>query len=132
MQQDARVELRNVCQYFVTKTGVVQALGGLSFTLQDGEFVSLVGPSGCGKSTCLGLISGLSSPTSGELLVDHVPVVGPNRHVGYMLQKDLPMPWRSILDNVSYGLQIRRVPRKEATARALAGLRRCSGHIMTR
>jgi NitT/TauT family transport system ATP-binding protein len=65
-------------------------------------------------------------------LVDHVPVVGPNRHVGYMLQKDLPMPWRSILDNVSYGLQIRRVPRKEATARALAGLRRCSGHIMTR
>jgi NitT/TauT family transport system ATP-binding protein len=124
VKQDARVELRNVCQYFVTKTGVVQALGGLSFALEDGEFVSLVGPSGCGKSTCLGLISGLSSPTSGELLVDHVAVGGPNRHVGYMLQKDLLMPWRTILDNVSYGLQIRRVPRKEATARALAGLRR--------
>jgi NitT/TauT family transport system ATP-binding protein len=119
-----RVELTNVSQYFVTKTRVVQALSGLSFAIRDGEFVSLVGPSGCGKSTCLGLISGVVSPTSGAVMVDRAAVAGPNRHVGYMLQKDLLMPWRTILENVIYGLQIRRVPRKDAIDRGLAALKR--------
>ena len=119
-----RIEVRNVSQHFVTTDDVVDALANFSFTLRTGEFVSLVGPSGCGKSTALGLISGLLSPSSGEVLVDSVPVKGPSRHVGYMLQKDLLMPWRTILENVMYGLEIRKVPRGPATVRATEALSR--------
>ncbi|MEX2281784.1 MAG: ABC transporter ATP-binding protein [Gemmatimonadota bacterium] len=122
--KNARIELRNVSQYFVTKKDVVHALSELSFKILEGEFVSLVGPSGCGKSTCLGLISGLLAPASGEVLIDAEAVRGPNRHVGYMLQKDLLMPWRTVLENVMYGLEIRRVPKKEAVEKALEGLER--------
>jgi NitT/TauT family transport system ATP-binding protein len=119
-----RIEVDNVSQCFVTNDDVVMALANFSFEVGVGEFVSLVGPSGCGKSTALGLISGLLPPTSGQVFVDRERVQGPNRHVGYMLQKDLLMPWRTILQNVMYGLQIRRVPRREAEAKAHEALRR--------
>src|SRR5882724_5823635 len=92
-----RIELRQVSKYFVADDAVVQALSGLSFSIRDGEFVSLVGPSGCGKSTCLGLIAGLSPTSSGTVLIDDLPVTKPSRHVGYMLQKDLLMPWRNVI-----------------------------------
>jgi len=119
-----RIEFKDVGHYYLTRDDVVRALDGFSFAIQAGEFVSLVGPSGCGKSTALGLISGLIAPTSGHVLVDGEPVNGPNRHVGYMLQKDLLMPWRNILDNVVYGLEIRKVPRADAVQRAHDALRR--------
>jgi NitT/TauT family transport system ATP-binding protein len=119
-----RVELKHVTQHFVTKDDVVVALSDFSFSLREGEFVSLVGPSGCGKSTSLGLIAGVIRPSAGEVLVDNVLVTGPNRHVGYMLQKDLLMPWRTILENVMYGLEIRKVPRAQAVERALEALER--------
>lgn len=119
-----RIEFEDVGHYYVTKDDVVGALDGFSFKLQAGEFVSLVGPSGCGKSTALGLISGLIAPTAGRVFVDGEPVNGPNRRVGYMLQKDLLMPWRNILDNVVYGLEIRKVPRRDAVQRANDALKR--------
>jgi len=121
---DQRIAVRSVSHYFVSKGAVVQALSGFSFELRVGEFASLVGPSGCGKSTALGLISGLLAPTHGEVYVDNQPVRGPNHHVGYMLQKDLLMPWRTILQNVVYGLEIRRVPREEARKRGMDALER--------
>src|SRR5579872_5701781 len=121
---DQRIAVRSVSHYFVSKGAVVQALSGFSFELRVGEFASLVGPSGCGKSTALGLISGLLAPTRGEVLVDNQPVRGPSRHVGYMLQKDLLMPWRTILENVIYGLEIRKMPRREAQKKGLEALAR--------
>lgn len=119
-----RIEFDEIGHYYVTKSDVIRALDRFSFTIRAGEFVSLVGPSGCGKSTALGLISGLIVPTSGRVLVDGETVDGPNRRVGYMLQKDLLMPWRTILDNVVYGLEIRKVPRKVAVQRATDALNR--------
>jgi NitT/TauT family transport system ATP-binding protein len=122
--QSNRVDVRSVSHFFVAKDQVVQALSEFSFQLRVGEFASLVGPSGCGKSTALGLISGLLEPTRGEIFVDNQSVRGPNRHVGYMLQKDLLMPWRTILQNVIYGLEIRKMPLGEAKERGMDALRR--------
>jgi NitT/TauT family transport system ATP-binding protein len=120
----SRIELRRVSKHFVADDAVVHALSDLSFTIRDGEFVSLVGPSGCGKSTCLGLIAGLNPISSGSVIIDDRPVVKPNRHVGYMLQKDLLMPWRTVIMNVIYGLEIQHVPRRDAIARGMTALER--------
>jgi NitT/TauT family transport system ATP-binding protein len=108
---------------FASRASVVTAVQNLSFDVAKGEFVSIVGPSGCGKSTCLGLIAGLEKPTRGEILVDGVVVDGPNRSVGFMLQRDLLMPWRTVLDNVVFGLEIRGVGKTEMRDRAHEYLR---------
>ncbi len=70
------------------------AVSDVSFRVNEGEFVSVVGPSGCGKSTILIMTAGLYQPTAGEVLVSGELVTGPNAHVGFMLQKDLLLPWR--------------------------------------
>jgi ABC-type nitrate/sulfonate/bicarbonate transport system ATPase subunit len=99
-------------------------LDGVDFQVADGEFVSVVGPSGCGKSTLFNLVAGLLRPSSGHILLDGRE---PDRllgRVGYMPQKDLLMPWRTVLDNVTLGLEMGDVPRKEARRRALAQMPR--------
>jgi len=116
------IELQRVSKVFVTTLGVVQAIRDLSFVVNRHEFVSLVGPSGCGKSTCLSLISGLQKPTIGSILLNGEPIQGPNRNVGYMLQKDLLMPWRTVMENVLFGLEIRRVNIFAARSKAEAYL----------
>ena len=100
----------------------VRALDDVSLDVADGEFVALVGPSGCGKSTLLNLIAGLDAPDRGEILVDGRPLSAEQRlaQFGYMPQEDLLFPWRTVLDNVSLGLEVQGVPRPEARRRALA------------
>jgi NitT/TauT family transport system ATP-binding protein len=88
--------------------GVV-AITEVDVRVADGEVVALIGPSGCGKSTLLNLASGLDRPSRGRVFVDGVEVTGPNNHVAFMLQRDLLLPWRSILDNVTFGQEIQRV-----------------------
>lgn len=104
---------------------VLTAVKDISFTVGRGEFVSVVGPSGCGKSTILSMTAGLYRPTKGEVLVSGETVVGPNSHVGFMLQKDLLLPWRTIVKNVEFGLEARGVPAKQRRERAMAELERC-------
>jgi NitT/TauT family transport system ATP-binding protein len=101
------IKLCGVVVKFASRTGVVTALRDLSFDVKRSEFVSLVGPSGCGKSTCLGLVAGLRTPTRGDVFVEGRRVNGPSRNVGFMLQKDLLMPWRTVLENVIFGLELR-------------------------
>jgi NitT/TauT family transport system ATP-binding protein len=101
-----------------------EVLRNCSFEIRRGEFVSIVGPSGCGKTTLFNAIAGLVRPTSGEVLIGGDLVRGPSARVGYMLQKDLLMPWRTALENVTLGLEIRGVPRGEARERGLEHLRR--------
>ena len=96
----------------------VTAVQAMSFTLQHQEFVSIIGPSGCGKSTTLKLISGLDFPAAGEIRVDGNPVTGPSPKVGFMLQKDLLLPWRTVLENVTIGLEMRNVPKAERIEKA--------------
>ena len=102
----------------------LSVLDEVDFHAEEGEFVAIIGPSGCGKSTLLNIIAGLDEPTSGALSLGGAVQDGPSRSygrlgsVGYMHQKDLLMPWRSVLDNAALGLEIRGVPKREAVARA--------------
>jgi NitT/TauT family transport system ATP-binding protein len=116
-----RLEYRNVTMHFARAAGaVLTAIRNVSFSVADGEVVSLIGPSGCGKSTLLNIGSGLMPASEGEALVDGVRVEGPNSHVAFMLQKDLLLPWRDIAANVMFGLEIIGTPLTERRRRAQA------------
>jgi NitT/TauT family transport system ATP-binding protein len=123
----ARLECRHVTRRFVPRRGAepVTAVVDVSFAVEDGEIVALIGPSGCGKSTLLNLAAGLDQPSAGEVLVDGAAVAAPSRHVAIMLQKDLLLPWRTIRDNVGFGLEIHGVAPDQRHARADALLRQC-------
>jgi NitT/TauT family transport system ATP-binding protein len=101
------------------------AVERLSFSVRDGEFVAIVGPSGCGKSTILNLVAGLDRPSDGIVSLGGESVLGPSPHVGFMLQKDLLLPWRSIVHNVEFGLEARTMSAAERRERAMRELRRC-------
>ena len=122
MSAPARLEYRNVTMNFAVGQGLkrVAALIDISFSVQDGEVVSLIGPSGCGKSTLLNIGAGLVAPSAGVAFVDGEPVEGPNAHVAFMLQKDLLLPWRNVAENIMFGVEIRGVPRAERKERAQA------------
>lgn len=114
-----RLEYRCVTMRFA-EAGMttLTAIQDVTFSVLDGEIVSLIGPSGCGKSTLLNIGAGLYAPTEGEAFVDGERVVGPNAHVAFMLQKDLLLPWRTIAENVMFGLEIQRSERAERRRRA--------------
>jgi NitT/TauT family transport system ATP-binding protein len=115
---EAKVELKNVGLRYFGLEGETEALKDISFSVAPGEFVAIIGPSGCGKSTLLSLISGLSAPTEGTVLIDGKPVTGPNRKVGYMLQQDYLFEWRTILENTLLGAEIQGMPMAKARERA--------------
>ena len=98
-------------------------LAGVSLTVAPGEFVSIIGPSGCGKSTLLNIIAGLDQPDAGTVELDEESDEQPARNrlgrIGYMQQKDLLLPWRTVLDNAALGLEIQGIPRRQARRRAL-------------
>lgn len=94
------------------------ALSHASFTAKPGEFLSIIGPSGCGKSTLFNIIAGLDNPTEGDVEINGSSIVGQQGHVGYLLQKDLLLPWRSVLGNVVIGMEIAGVG--QARARSIA------------
>lgn len=97
----------------------VEAIRKVDFELRRGETLAIVGPSGCGKSTLFNAIAGLLRPTRGHVEVGGRRVDDAAGHVGYMLQKDLLLPWRSVLDNVMLGLEIRKTPKSRAREIAL-------------
>jgi NitT/TauT family transport system ATP-binding protein len=116
-----RLEYRNVTMRFSQDSGQsLTAVQGVSITVRDGEVVSLIGPSGCGKSTLLNIGSGLAAPSEGQAFVDGERVEGPNAHVAFMLQKDLLLPWRTVAENVMFGVEIQGVPAAERRRRAQA------------
>ena len=110
--------------------GVAAVVGGASFAIAAGEFVSVVGPTGCGKSTLLNLAAGLLGPSSGRVLVDGKPLTGINRRAGYLFQGESLMPWRSARDNVAAGPEFAGASRAEARAAAETWLGRVglAGH----
>ncbi len=98
---------------YQTLEGETKALDKVSFSIKNGEFVSIVGPSGCGKTTILSLISGLLLPTSGKVIVNGSPVTGRVNDTGYMLQRDQLFDWRTVRQNVALGLEIRKIKTTE-------------------
>lgn len=115
------LKVRDVCLSYHTLSGETPALSHISFDLMPGEFLAVVGPSGCGKSTLLNLIAGLICPECGSITLNGKPVISGSTSVGYMLQKDHLLEWRSIYQNVILGLEIQKelTPEKLANAKEL-------------
>lgn len=119
---DGVIEARDVYKVFVTRSGRRQraflALHGITLSIAQGRFVSLVGPSGCGKSTLLNMVAGLVRPTQGEVQYKSRRVDGVNTDVGYITQDDNLLPWRTLIENVEVALEFRGVPADERRPRA--------------
>jgi NitT/TauT family transport system ATP-binding protein len=113
------IELQSVTKTFASRDREIAALADVSLQIEEHSFVSFVGPSGCGKSTVLNLIAGLAAPTSGSVTYRSSPVAGPNARVGYITQRDLLLPWRTVEQNVALPLELhrRRTPAVERTER---------------
>ena len=118
MSQSPKLRLENLSMVFSTKQGLFTALAPVDIDIPAGKLVSLIGPSGCGKSTIFNIIAGLQSPTTGRVLIDGEDATGMIGQVGYMLQKDMLLPWRTVLDNAVLGMEIRGEPMAKAKARA--------------
>ena len=91
----------------------ILAINDVNFSIKEGEFVSIIGPSGCGKSTLLSLIAGLIPKNSGEIIVEGEKVTGITDKIGYMLQRDCLLEWRTIFSNILFGLEIKGKKNKE-------------------
>jgi NitT/TauT family transport system ATP-binding protein len=121
---EVSLELRQVNVRFAAAGGSYTAVEGVSLAVRRGEFVSIVGPTGSGKSTLLNVAAGLLAPAQGEALVFGERLEGINRHAGYLFQADALMPWKTALENIAVGLEVRGVVRAKAREQARAWLAR--------
>jgi NitT/TauT family transport system ATP-binding protein len=103
---------------FDTAEGAFVAVDGVSFAVRHGEFVSVIGPSGCGKSTLFNIIGGLLGGHEGEVRVGNDLVTEPHPSIGMVFQEESTFPWRTVLENVAFPLEIAGVPRVERSGRA--------------
>jgi ABC-type nitrate/sulfonate/bicarbonate transport system ATPase subunit len=115
----ATIDLQGVSKTFASRRGGVEVLREVDFHADAGEFVSVIGPSGCGKSTLFSLIAGLQQADAGTLTLNDAPLNPDDHPVAYMPQKDLLLPWRSILRNVTLPLQVAGLRKDQAKAKAL-------------
>ena len=109
----AILEIKNVVKKFITEKKEVLAVDNVNFEVRNNEFLSIVGPSGCGKSTILRMIAGLEKPTSGEILIEGRKIEKPDAERGMVFQQYTLLPWRTVLENVGFGLEIKGVPKAE-------------------
>lgn len=107
------LEISNLDYSYHTKAGETKALSGISLEVTKGEFLAVVGPSGCGKSTLLNLIAGLLPVSKGSIAIEGAPVSESKNKIGYMLQKDYLLEWRTTEDNIRLGLEITKQLTKE-------------------
>lgn len=107
------VHLKRLGMAFDSPRGPVEALRSVSLEIRAGEFISVLGPSGCGKSTLIAAISGLSRCTSGGVSVDGIDVKGPGPERAVVFQQHTLLPWKTVMDNVEFGLKLRGIPQAE-------------------
>src|SRR3954465_13454429 len=103
---DPILVVENVVKRFETQDGVLTAVDNVSFTVQPGEFLSVIGPSGCGKSTLFNVIGGLTDGYDGAVRVGGETVRGPHASIGMIFQEESTFPWRTVLDNVAFPLEV--------------------------
>ena len=115
----AKIRVESINKSFNVDGHRQLVLDRIQLSVREGEFVSIIGPSGCGKSTLLNIVAGLDSPDSGTVTVEGAQGVSSLGRVGYMQQKDLLLPWRTVLDNAILGLELHGMPRQQARRRAL-------------
>jgi NitT/TauT family transport system ATP-binding protein len=129
----AQIEVENVTKRFGVGARSVVALQSVNMQVEKGSFVSLCGPSGCGKSTLLSLMLGLQPLSSGEIRINNAIVRGPDKSIGTVFQDSYLMPWRTVLSNVLYPVELRKVRTQDYRERALellelAGIRKFAEH----
>lgn len=118
-ENDTKIVLNNLTQIYYIRTKENEkkqeftALKDFSLSINTGEFIAIVGPSGCGKSTLLDIISGLSKANSGNIIIDGKTVAGPALDRGFVMQGYALFPWRTIRKNVEFGLELKKIPKKE-------------------
>ena len=117
-EASVKLSTKNLTKTFVRGEDELLVLDNINISVRAGEFVSLVGASGCGKTTLLRIVDGLIPPTGGEVLLNGQAVRGPSTDRGFVFQSDSLLPWRTVLDNVTFGLELQRVPKSEAHTRA--------------
>ncbi|MEQ1408318.1 ABC transporter ATP-binding protein [Neorhizobium sp. Rsf11] len=109
-----KISFQNVTKTFnIAGQTSFNALQSLNLDIEDGEFITVVGPSGCGKSTAMNIAAGLTAPSSGQVLVDNVPVKGPGPERGVIFQQYALFPWLTVRENVEFGLQIAGHPKAD-------------------
>ena len=101
------LEVKNISKKYQSKKEEILAIENINFSVNLGEFVSIIGQSGCGKSTLLSIISGLEEKTTGEIYIEGEKIEGISDKIGYMLQKDCLLEWRTVWSNILFGLEIK-------------------------
>jgi len=119
-----KVTVTDFCLSYDTLEGPVEAVTDAAITVNPGEFVSIIGPSGCGKSTLLNAVAGFLKPTRGQVAVDDEPVKGPSADRGMVFQQYSLFPWKTVRQNVEFGLKMKGMDhvKREQSARTLLGL----------
>ena len=115
---DATLSVEHVTKRFGMGEAAITAVEDVSFDVAEGEFVSLIGPSGCGKSTLFHIIGGLTADHGGRVAVAGETIAGPHPAIGMVFQEESAFPWRNVIDNVGFALELRGVPRAERLERA--------------
>src|SRR5215469_12105749 len=115
---DAILVVDDVSKHFDTPDGPVVAIERMSFTVAPGEFLAVIGPSGCGKSTLFNIIGGLLDGYDGKVTVAGERVSGPHRSIGMIFQEESTFPWRTVIDNVAFPLEIAGMPKAERLDKA--------------
>jgi NitT/TauT family transport system ATP-binding protein len=108
-----RIEISNLRKTFTTKGYTTVALEGITMHADPGELVCIVGASGCGKSTLLSLVAGLTEPTEGTITLDGEPIEGPGPDRGLVFQSYSLYPWRTVAENIAFGLELSNLKKAE-------------------
>jgi NitT/TauT family transport system ATP-binding protein len=108
---DGILVVKDVTKHFRTPDGVVTAVDNVSLSVRQGEFLAVIGPSGCGKSTLFNVVGGLLGDYEGEVTVAGERITGPHASVGMVFQEESTFPWRTVIENVSFPLEIEGMPK---------------------
>ena len=112
----ALLEIKGVSKQFFADGKEMVALQDINLEIEDNEFVCFIGPSGCGKTTLLRIVAGLEEATEGTVTLDGDPIIGPGPERGMVFQEYSLFPWRTVIDNIVFGLELKGVPSAERLA----------------
>lgn len=108
-----KLELKHISQSFITNNKVFDAGVDINFDVKDNEFLVLLGPGRCGKSVVLNMIAGIDNPVDGEILLDGEKIHGSDPRIGMVFQKRALMPWKTVMENVEFGLKLKGIKKEE-------------------
>ena len=126
-EADVKIRVNNLTKRF----GALTVLDGINFTIKKGELLAIVGPTGCGKTTFLNCLSKLMPATEGDILIDGQEANPKKHNIAYVFQEPTCLPWRTVRENVAYGMEVKGVSKEEREQRAsdimdLVGLSSCA------